>query len=219
MDQAAVRARAQRILSQFTRAGCAPHHVVVDYGCISLWVGEAFMAHLDPGNYIGLDVSETFYAEGLARLEAELGASRRPTFRVISDAALEDVRGRKPAFILSLAVVHHIPPQDLPLYFARIVSLAADSTRIEITHQVGLRTRWLPPRRCSTAGLPSDRPWRRSAMPPNTGRNAAFWARCRALPWCCADRSSSRPVDRDAAIDQHGRAGGEARRVGRQVQH
>lgn len=147
VDQEAVKARAQRILAQLKRAGCAPHHVVVDYGCGSLWVGEALMVHLDPGNYVGLDVSDAFYAEGLARLGAEFVASRRPFLRAIGDAALEEARSRRPDFIVSLAVMHHVPPRDLPDYFARVVSLAGAATRIEITHEAGIRTRWLPPRR------------------------------------------------------------------------
>lgn len=146
VDQEAVKARAQRVLNDFKRAGCGPRHVVVDYGCGSLWIGEAFMHYLDPGNYIGLDVSDTFFAEGLKRLPAEFVESHRPTLRVIDDGALRDVRDRKPDFIASLAVMQHVPPEDLSGYFARIVSLAGPGTRIEICHSVGLRTTWKPPR-------------------------------------------------------------------------
>lgn len=146
VDQAAVRARAQRVLADFKRAGCRPHHVVVDYGCGSLWIGEAFMGYLDPGKYIGLDVSDTFFAEGLKRLPPDFVADRRPDVQVISEVALRDVRELKPDFIASIAVLHHVPPEDLPGYFARIVSLAGPPTRIEVSHWVGLRTRWAPPR-------------------------------------------------------------------------
>jgi len=146
VDQDKVKARAQRVLADFKRAGCEPRHVVVDYGCGSLWVGEALMGHLDPGNYIGLDVSDVFYAEGLKRLPAEFVASRRPALHVINDAALRAVRERKPDFIASIAVMQHVPPEDLPGYLARIVSLAGPRTRIDICHWVRFRTSWLPPR-------------------------------------------------------------------------
>jgi hypothetical protein len=138
--QQAVRSRAQRVLADFKRAGCAPHHVVVDYGCGSLWVGEAFMEYLDPGNYVGLDVSDAFYAEGLARLGPAMVESRKPSLRVISDDVLRDVRDRGPDFIVSLAVMQHVPPADLPGFLARIVSLATPRTRIEIGALVGFRT-------------------------------------------------------------------------------
>jgi hypothetical protein len=66
---------------------------------------------------------------------------------VIGDAALRAARDRKPDFIASIAVMHHVPPDDLPGYFVRIVSLAGPDTRIEICHRVGFRTKWVPPRR------------------------------------------------------------------------
>ena len=147
VDQEAARARARRVLADFARAGCAPNHVVVDYGCGSLWIGQAFMEYLDPGNYIGLDVSDVFFAERLASMQADFVASRRPMVQVISNAVLRAVRERGPDFILSLAVIHHVPPADLPGFFARVISLAGPQTRIEIGHAVGFRTRWMPPRR------------------------------------------------------------------------
>lgn len=138
VDEATVRARAKRILEDFKRAGGTPRHVVVDYGCGSLWVGEAFMDYLEPGNYIGLDVVDYFYKEGLARLSAEFLASRRPSLHVISDASLAEVRARNPDFVFSFAVMMHVPPGDLGGYFARILSLAGPQTRIDIDNRVVL---------------------------------------------------------------------------------
>lgn len=146
VDREAVTARAQRVLARFKQAGCEPDHVVVDYGCGSLWIGEAFMDYLQPGNYVGLDVSDTFFAEGLARLPADVVARKRPSVQVISDAVLREVSECKPHFILSLAVMQHVPPKDLAGYFQRIVSLAAAHSRIEISHWPRFRTTWVPPR-------------------------------------------------------------------------
>jgi hypothetical protein len=146
VDREAVTARARRVLGNFKQAGCKPRHVVVDYGCGSLWIGEAFMDYLRAGNYIGLDVSDVFFSEGLARIPAALVAERRPTVQEISDAALRTVRDRKPDFIFSIAVMQHVPPEDLPDYFRRIVSLAAPHSRIEISHWTRFRTAWIPPR-------------------------------------------------------------------------
>jgi hypothetical protein len=146
VDREAVTARAQRVLNNFKQAGCEPQHVVVDYGCGSLWIGEVFMGYLQPSNYVGLDVSDTFFAERLARLPVDFVAQRRPTLRVISDAVLREVQERKPDFILSLAVMQHVPPEDLADYFRRIVSLAAPHSRIEIGHWPRFRTTWMPPR-------------------------------------------------------------------------
>jgi hypothetical protein len=146
VDRDAVMARAQRVLGDFKRAGCKPEHVVVDYGCGSLWVGEAFMDYLQAGNYVGLDVSDVFFAESLARMPADLVVQKRPSLQVITDAALRNVQARKPDFILSLAVLQHVPPEDLPGFFRRILSLAAPHSRIEIGHWPRFRTTWMPPR-------------------------------------------------------------------------
>lgn len=132
VDEATVTRRAQRILADFKAAGGTPRHVVVDYGRGSLWVGEAFIEYLEPGNYIGLDVVDFFYKDGLARLPAELVASRKPVLRVIDDASLAEVRSRRPDFIYSMAVMQHVPPGDLAGYFSRIISLAGPDTRIDI---------------------------------------------------------------------------------------
>ena len=120
--------------------------MVVDYGCGSLWIGEAFMGYLQPGNYVGLDVSDVFFAEGLARLPADFVTQKRPSVQVVSDAVLREVGKRKPHFIFSLAVMQHVPPEDLADYFRRIVSLAAPHSRIEIGHWPRFRTTWMPPR-------------------------------------------------------------------------
>jgi hypothetical protein len=141
-----VTARAQRVLANFKQVGCRPEHVVVDYGCGSLWIGEAFMGYLQPGNYVGLDVSDVFFAEGLARLPADFVTQKRPSVQVVSDAVLREVGERKPHFIFSLAVMQHVPPEDLADYFRRIVSLAAPHSRIEIGHWPRFRTTWMPPR-------------------------------------------------------------------------
>jgi hypothetical protein len=144
VDEGTVRRRARNIVADLKRAGCTPQHVVVDYGCGSLWVGEALMAYLAPGNYIGLDVADLFYKDGLARLSAAFVAGRRPVLRVIDEASLAEARDRRPDFIFSAAVMQHVPPGDLAGYFSRIASMAGPHTRIEICSPVVLFpwTRW-----------------------------------------------------------------------------
>lgn len=88
------------MLANFKQAGCKPEHVVVDYGCGSLWIGEACMDYLQLGNYIGLDVSDVFFAEGLA-CRRTFVATKRPSVQVISDPVLRDVRVRQPEFTFS----------------------------------------------------------------------------------------------------------------------
>jgi hypothetical protein len=146
VDIGFMKSRAQRILEAFKGAGCQPHHVVVDYGCGSLWIGEAFMDYLEPGNYVGLDVADGFYVEALTRFPEGYVAERRPMLRVISQDSLREVRDRKPDFILSTGVLMHVPPEDLTGYFAGVTAIALPHTRIEIVHKAALFSGWEPPR-------------------------------------------------------------------------
>ena len=146
VDIGFMKSRAQRILEAFKRAGCQPHHVVVDYGCGSLWIGEAFMDYLEPGNYVGLDVADGFYVEALTRFPEDYVAERRPMLRVISPDSLREVRARKPDFILSTGVLMHVPPEDMTNYFAGLTAVALPHTRIEIGYQATLFSGWEPPR-------------------------------------------------------------------------
>jgi hypothetical protein len=146
VDVDRMRKRARLMLEAFKRAGCRPEHVVVDYGCGSLWIGEAFMDYLEPGNYVGLDVSDEFYAEALGRFPETYVAARRPMLRVISPDSLREVRERKPDFILSTSVLIHVPPEDVAGYFASLTSIAAPDTRIEIGYRATLFNGWEPPR-------------------------------------------------------------------------
>ena len=146
VDIGFMKGRAQRILEAFKRAGCQPHHVVVDYGCGSLWIGEAFMDYLEPGNYVGLDVADGFYVEALTRFPEGYVAERRPMLRVISQDSLREVRDHKPDFILSTGVLMHVPPEDVADYFASLIAVALPHTRIEIGYQATLFSGWEPPR-------------------------------------------------------------------------
>lgn len=146
VDREVVTRRAHSLLEGFKAAGCRPEHVVVDYGCGSLWIGEAFMDYLEPGNYIGLDVSDVFFTEALTRMPADFIARKRPTLQLIGEQSLRMVRERKPDLVFSMAVLQHVPPGELGEHFRDVVSLAAPHTRIEIGHWPRLRTVWMPPR-------------------------------------------------------------------------
>jgi hypothetical protein len=176
VDVGFMRKRGQLVLEEFKRAGCQPHHVVVDYGCGSLWIGEAFMDYLAPGNYVGLDVEAGFYIEGLTRFPDGYVAQRRPMLRAISPDSLREVRDRKPDFILSTGVLMHVPPEDLADYFTGVTAAALPHTRIEI----GFRTHWF-------SGWEPPRFWRHSRFAIGSavgalGYKARYAARDRVVP-------------------------------------
>ncbi|MEO8560317.1 MAG: class I SAM-dependent methyltransferase, partial [Rhodospirillales bacterium] len=99
---------------------------VIDYGCGSLRVGQHLIRYLDPGKYTGIDVTDVFYNDGLkmlAKLDPGLVESKSPRFGVIGDVLIERLALEPPDVVLSVAVVMHVPPQELALYFARVLRL------------------------------------------------------------------------------------------------
>ncbi len=108
-------------------------HVLVDYGCGSLRLGGRLIQMLGKGHYWGLDVTDTFYTEGLALMPQQIVCDKKPNLRVISPRSLAEVRRAKPDFIISIAVLKHVPPSELDQYFDNICGLAHEGTRLLIS--------------------------------------------------------------------------------------
>jgi hypothetical protein len=140
LDPISARVRAESLLEYLKWMGCRPDHLVVDFGCGSLWVGEVLMRYLDPGRYLGMDVVDFFYTEAQARVGPAVIRERQPAFEVISPDSLARGRTRNPDYILSTAVLQHVRPREMSDYFSRIVSLCTPSTRVIIGHKPGKRT-------------------------------------------------------------------------------
>jgi hypothetical protein len=103
--------------------GLKRDQIVVDYGCGSFRLGKALIEHQGPGCYWGLDVIEEFLESGMALLEPELKAEKRPNARVINAASLAEAAAARPDFILSWHVCSKVPPGRLTDYFGKIVAL------------------------------------------------------------------------------------------------
>jgi hypothetical protein len=113
--------------------GLKPGHVVVDYGCGSFRLGKALIQYLDPGHYWGLDVIDDFLESGMALLEPEFKAEKRPNARVINDANLAEAARAQPDFIISWHVCSKVPPNRLVDYFGKIVALM-NPTGVALVH-------------------------------------------------------------------------------------
>jgi hypothetical protein len=121
-DARAVRAPSE-LLDILLTHGLKPGHVVVDYGCGSFRLGKALIQHLEPGHYWGLDVIDEFLESGMALLEPELKAAKRPNARVISAESLAETAAAKPDFVISWHVCSKVPPSRLQDYFGKVVAL------------------------------------------------------------------------------------------------
>ena len=83
VNQRFQRRRALAMRELLVGLGLRPGHAVLDYGCGSLWIGEALIEYLDAGRYIGLDVVEDFWREALDRLDPALVAAKRPNLGLL----------------------------------------------------------------------------------------------------------------------------------------
>jgi SAM-dependent methyltransferase len=119
--------------------GLRPDERVIDYGCGSLRIGQHLIRYLDRGNYIGLDVTDAFYRDGLQMLEPGLAEAKAPSLAVIDDATLARLAQNPPDVILSVAVVMHVPPNELAAFFRRLLSLAGRATRVMLHVDVAAR--------------------------------------------------------------------------------
>lgn len=140
---------AQRGFSKFVAIrdwGLRPDERVVDYGCGSLRVGQHLIRYLDPGRYIGLDVTDAFYRDGLQMLEPGLAEAKEPYLAVIDDALLERLSRQPPDVLLSVAVAMHVPPQELDAFFARLLRLAGPATRVMLHVDVAAREQRTAPK-------------------------------------------------------------------------
>lgn len=128
------RRRAMAMRALLVELGLRPEHALLDYGCGSLWVGEALIEYLLPDRYVGLDVIDDFWREALGRLDPALVAAKRPRLGLVGSDL--DSAVWPPDFILATAVLMHVPPEGLADFFARLLALAAGRTRVLVGHDL-----------------------------------------------------------------------------------
>lgn len=133
-DEAATREKAERWLKQMIELGLRPEHVCVEYGCGSLWCAEPAIRYLQPGKFIGLDVTDGFYEFGRQRLGGLLD-ERQVRLDVISKRSLAETAALKPDFVYAHRVLHHVPPRGLARFMRSICSLLSERTVLVIENK------------------------------------------------------------------------------------
>ena len=113
--------------------GLQSNSVCIDYGCGSLRTGQHLIGFLDPHCYWGLDLVDDFYRDGLTFLEPSLIAGKQPELAIIGPESLAAARAAAPSFIVSNAVMQHVPPAELESYLSVIVSLMGSKTLAAIS--------------------------------------------------------------------------------------
>jgi len=136
-DQSTFARRGRENWQQIVELGLKPHMRCVDYGCGSLRLGQHAIRYLDPGNYWGIDISDAFYSEGLKLLPPKLLQEKQPRLDVIADPLLAEISSWSPDFIFANAVLQHVPPEELGLFFGRLAAMMTATSRAYIIFVAG----------------------------------------------------------------------------------
>lgn len=108
--------------------GLQPQHHLLDYGCGILRAGLQLVPYLEPGRYVGVDISRTRLDQG-ARLMDAAGIGRdRYALHHVRDCALRELGDRTFDVVWAHAVLMHMPEADIRSFLAALKRhLHADS--------------------------------------------------------------------------------------------
>jgi hypothetical protein len=120
---------ATELLDHMQQHGLQPHHRFIDYGCGSLRLGKALIEHLEPKNFLGMDVTQYFLDHGRDYIGTELDREKSPALAVISPESLQQAKSFAPDYIASWHVCSKIPDSEMDRYFASILGLMSPKTQ------------------------------------------------------------------------------------------
>jgi SAM-dependent methyltransferase len=95
------------------RIGLKPHHRLLDFGCGYGRTAIALLGYLEPGNYIGADLSKRRIEMAKEWVERERLADRRPTFLTINDNSLSYLESGGIDYIWTYSVFTHMPEAEM----------------------------------------------------------------------------------------------------------
>ncbi len=130
VDTRVADASGQRWLEFLVSSGLKSSDRVLEYGCGSLRLGKSVIQFLEPGHYVGLDITDFFYLAGVENyLGQALLEARKPRFGVIGSEEHERIRcDFKFDVGFSTLALMHVPPNEMDEYFRNVLGLMhADS--------------------------------------------------------------------------------------------
>jgi len=93
--------------------GLRPESSLLDYGCGALAAGVHFIEYLQPGKYVGVDISAEVLAEGGRRLARNDLLAKRSELHRIESGLLAVLGNRRFDVIWAQSVFTHMPPEDI----------------------------------------------------------------------------------------------------------
>ena len=120
--------------------GLKPEDIVVDYGCGTLRVGRYLIDYLTPGAYWGLDINDDILRLGRTMLGADRLREKQPNIMRITDQSLAACAAAEPQFVMSIAVLMHVPPCDLEDYCRSITTVGGTDTTYYVSFSAASKT-------------------------------------------------------------------------------
>jgi hypothetical protein len=125
VDTRVADASGQRWLEFLVSSGLTGSDRVLEYGCGSLRLGKSVIEFLEPGHYLGLDITDFFYLAGIKNyLGQTLLETKRPQFGVIGSEEHKKIRADFKFDIgFSTLALMHVPPAEIDEYFRNVMEL------------------------------------------------------------------------------------------------
>jgi len=133
LDTAEFRKRGWKEFDWFLRRNLRCDMTCIDYGCGNLRIGQHFIEYLEARRYLGLDIIDSFYRDGLTMIDGKIISRSQPRFLVISDEALQRASAARADLIFATTVIQHVPPQELTMFFGNVIGLMHE-TSVAIVH-------------------------------------------------------------------------------------
>lgn len=98
---------------------------VIDYGCGSLRLGVHFIEYLDPGNYMGLDVTRDFIDIGIDLVGRDLIREKAPRLDAITEVSVATAAAFEADYVISNSVSFHVHPDELETYCSNLARMTS----------------------------------------------------------------------------------------------
>lgn len=93
--------------------GLKPHHYVLDYGCGVMRAGIPLIKYLEPGHYVGVDISGERLAHARVLVAKEGIQGDDYHLFTVSDCSLRELKSFRFDFVWAKSVLTHMPAADI----------------------------------------------------------------------------------------------------------
>ena len=116
--------------------GLQPGHRLLDYGCGTLRGGRFFIDYLEPGRYVGVDISRNVVAKAQELLRNENLADKKPELIWNANASLDfsEVGNQKFDFIIAQSVFTHLLPEHINTCIGNVARVMKSEGRFYFTN-------------------------------------------------------------------------------------